>query len=481
MANLAFADRLMAAGIPAEGANLLAPVNLSAAQIASPTADLIANINANYRLNVAPYTWYQSNGTTLIAVSAAGNASLSATQTFTGTNSFGDGTAAPIILFNGAAGAEKGVHIQDAGVARWSIVTDSSDNLNLYAYNAAGAFLDTAWEALQSTATVNFNYQVSTNNHTSPIAGGVAGPLFGTHNIGTNSAQGALFQYFSVGGGAGFDTGATFISTFDPVFQGATVHNSQTIYIVCESPNDTSHTWGGNIGEMNYVNRGPDVGFKRSRQDAGNNTGGLLFVPESIVISGGPGEGKNVAYGFSVARSGGVNSTGFPVKSYIGFNVEPNAIVGLTGRGIYITGDVTGVSSQYPYGPLQHDGTWLHGTDHTLAVYVDGNAHTFLVGQALAWIVGTTASPTASATIAGSGSGANASLTLTPAGTGVVSLAGLTQLKSYTVSGLPAAASNAGCIAYVTDATSPTFNATLTGGGAVKCLAMSNGTDWTAH
>lgn len=55
------------------------------------------------------------------------------------------------------------------------------------------------------------------------------------------------------------------------------------------------------------------------------------------------------------------------------------------------------------------------------------------------------------------------------------------QLPVLTVATLPTASANAGCIAYVTDATSPTYNATLVGGGAVKCLAMSNGTNWTAH
>lgn len=50
-----------------------------------------------------------------------------------------------------------------------------------------------------------------------------------------------------------------------------------------------------------------------------------------------------------------------------------------------------------------------------------------------------------------------------------------------TVGALPAAAANAGKLYVVTDATSPTYGATLTGGGAVYALALSNGTDWKAH
>lgn len=41
---------------------------LSAAQIASPTAAQLANFQALYQLNVVPYTLYQSNGTALVTV-----------------------------------------------------------------------------------------------------------------------------------------------------------------------------------------------------------------------------------------------------------------------------------------------------------------------------------------------------------------------------------------------------------------------------
>lgn len=51
-------------------------------------------------------------------------------------------------------------------------------------------------------------------------------------------------------------------------------------------------------------------------------------------------------------------------------------------------------------------------------------------------------------------------------------------LKNYTVATLPAG--TRGDIAYVTDATAPTFLATLTGGGAVVTPAFYNGTNWVA-
>ena len=44
------------------------PVDVTAAQIASPSAAMIADINATYRLNVAPWTRYRSNGSAVVAV-----------------------------------------------------------------------------------------------------------------------------------------------------------------------------------------------------------------------------------------------------------------------------------------------------------------------------------------------------------------------------------------------------------------------------
>jgi hypothetical protein len=54
---------------------------------------------------------------------------------------------------------------------------------------------------------------------------------------------------------------------------------------------------------------------------------------------------------------------------------------------------------------------------------------------------------------------------------------------AYTVATLPTVAQGAtlGDHAYVTDATSPTYNGALTGGGAVKVPVFFNGTAWVSH
>jgi ABC-type amino acid transport substrate-binding protein len=60
-----------------------------------------------------------------------------------------------------------------------------------------------------------------------------------------------------------------------------------------------------------------------------------------------------------------------------------------------------------------------------------------------------------------------------------VPYAGAIQLPGSTVAQLPACDTyNFGILRAVTDATTPTFNATAVGGGAVKALVVCNGTTW---
>lgn len=48
----------------------------------------------------------------------------------------------------------------------------------------------------------------------------------------------------------------------------------------------------------------------------------------------------------------------------------------------------------------------------------------------------------------------------------------------YTFALLPSAAANSGMEAIVTDATTPTVGSTVAGGGAVRVMVKSNGTNW---
>jgi hypothetical protein len=48
------------------------PVDLTAAQIAAPTAEMLEDLNSTFRLNEAPYTRYISTGTALVAGGGGG-------------------------------------------------------------------------------------------------------------------------------------------------------------------------------------------------------------------------------------------------------------------------------------------------------------------------------------------------------------------------------------------------------------------------
>jgi hypothetical protein len=65
---------------------------------------------------------------------------------------------------------------------------------------------------------------------------------------------------------------------------------------------------------------------------------------------------------------------------------------------------------------------------------------------------------------------------------GSVQSVGSPRVPSYTIANLPTCnAANAGLQAYVTNATSPTYNAALTAGGAVVVPVFCNGSAWTSH
>ena len=346
--------------------------------------------------------------------------------TVSGQLTVGDGTGTSYLTLNGVSGAYKGVSWRNVGTQRWALNTDGSDNLGLYAYASDGTFIDTGLLFTQATKTLSSHFGFYTNTIYAVPPNQVAGVFFNATNTGLNPAQGHKLTYTSASNATGFDIGATVLSIFNPASFVAGQRPAQfSTWVVAVSPNDPTNYFSTFCGEWNVVNRGADQGWMRDRAQAGNPTGGLYMVPESVILgASGGGEGKNVTFGFSTAGSASTNSTGFRVKFYNNYLVEPNSTVGLTGRGMYMTGDITAVASQYPYGPLGIEGTWLHGFDHTTATYVDNHVEIMKMGQGLAWINGTVAAPTATATIAGSGSGVNASIVMTPAGSGTVSVSG---------------------------------------------------------
>lgn len=84
---------------------------------------------------------------------------------------------------------------------------------------------------------------------------------------------------------------------------------------------------------------------------------------------------------------------------------------------------------------------------------------------------------TSAAAVSGTLAGTSADR-LTVSGTAITAALPVV-LKSYTVATLPTGVE--GAVAYVTDASSPTYRATVAGGGSDKVMVFYNGTNWICH
>lgn len=123
-------------------------------------------------------------------------------------------------------------------------------------------------------------------------------------------------------------------------------------------------------------------------------------------------------------------------------------------------------------------GTWRYGISldpNTTNSLVQGNAcnSAGFLGQCII----DAASPTTNAVYGNSDRKFNSATF-----TGITMFDNLLKLKDYTVAGLPTCNAGAtGAVAYVTDATAPTYNGALTGGGAVVVPVFCNGAAWSSH
>ncbi len=267
---------------------------------------------------------------------------------------------------------------------------------------------------------------------------GVIGPLTNVYNAGPYCAQAQKFNYFTTAGNAdSVDNASTLIGVYNPAnVTGANMGAELVRWTVGITPNDTTHNWTHVVEEYNVVNRGLDIGWKAYRNDPVNHitgpqqiTGIVNYSPEATGL-GQPGEGKNLLFAELFGQSAATNSTGLPARFYNASMYEPNCVVGGVGRAIYINGDLTGVTAQIPYAPLEVNLTWLHGLRTTTATFQDGAALTMAEGQAVAWTTGTS-----TAQIASNGAGANQDIVLTPAGTGTTRVTTLAASGAASFSG----------------------------------------------
>jgi hypothetical protein len=191
--------------------------------------------------------------------------------------------------------------------------------------------------------------------------------------------------------------------------------------------------------------------------------------------SGATGGGSAVVLGFnsSVYVMSSVNTT----TGFFTIFGSGNSAGVVSGGG---SGRIFSFENYSPYAPYQAYGTYLHGLifEMTFRSY-DGMAVSAPAGNGYGWNATTGATASVNATDDGAG---NMNIILTPAGTGTIRQMSPVALPSYQVARLPpASAAYRGCMAVVTDATAPTYNGALTGGGAVTVPVFCDGAAWLAH
>lgn len=131
-------------------------------------------------------------------------------------------------------------------------------------------------------------------------------------------------------------------------------------------------------------------------------------------------------------------------------------------------------------------------TNHARLIFVNGAWQVVNTAGGVELQVNTAATDTAGIATTGSSTGfpivgpvgaaTNINLFLTGKGAGFVQLGSPLVLPIFTVGSLFACnGSTKGAYAAVSDANSPSYNGTLTGGGAVSIPVYCNGTAWTAH
>lgn len=137
---------------------------------------------------------------------------------------------------------------------------------------------------------------------------------------------------------------------------------------------------------------------------------------------------------------------------------------------------------QYPLGIYTYSsGTPAAGFGGGIAFYNEpATGSTAQLANAIEseWTDATLLSRTSRATITGVNSASTIDL-LTLNASGRSEFNTTVKFKAYTVGTLPTG--TIGDMAYVTDASAPTYLATVSGGGAVVCPVFYNGTNWVAH
>jgi len=239
-----------------------------------------------------------------------------------------------------------------------------------------------------------------------------------------------------------------------------------------------------------------EIGIAISVRDEAASAG-IEFQQEgsgstAINIIGGSSGGQGFVYNSTALGGGRVIEVASSDTCFYGTSVDNNVIVANGGTSQY----AVVINSQDGGGiNLQHSGagsgamniTSTAGFVDAVSISTNQDGATALsmvvsgdsVGMSLTHSSGTTSE--AGFFINDSGQGAALQIAHAFAGGFAINIqSGTINLAAYTVAELAILGGVLGDTAYVTDATTPTYLGTLTGGGAVKCMVFHNGTAWVS-
>lgn len=404
-----------------------------------------------------------NSGSPILDLTGAGSLSVPGYLT-SGTSTGGNSG----VIINGPNADIRHIDFNTAGTLRWreqlvnaNAGSNSGDDLEFVPYGDTGTVSVSALTINRATGNTTFSGQVGTP--------GLSAGYVNLIGSGTSTYDA---QIKAIGGGSTAGQGQ--LQYIAALHQFLGFDGSEQVRILtAEAAADSVFLEGGQTG------RGVTIG-SYSSTDANVNAQFYAQGTGTLNFGNGSGMGLQIVDPGAASTSnlivtGGSSTTINPVLSSSSGTIQLGSA--LLAQSLTATSATIGLNTGYGEFSINGQNT-------------DSRSLNFSTGGVARWAL------TVSGTNTGSNAGDNLNImpfsdagtvisgesTVINRATGMFTFGGVTQLKLYTVATLPACtASNANGFLAVSDATVPTYNGALTGGGGVHIPVFCNGTSWTAH
>ncbi len=191
-----------------------------------------------------------------------------------------------------------------------------------------------------------------------------------------DAGYGVRLNYSTRENTTGFSVGHGIVADSD-----SETGQSLASWLVQSTPvSDVTNDWGVFCQEQNVINVAGDQGYNNQRSEQQRWTGCLQLVPEAKDLTrSGSRNTFNTLYGAVVAKSAGQALTGYHIKTYNGFLVEPNSIAE-NGCAITVNGN-DGLDDKIPKSAFYIREDFEQGIDFTDSNFTNGDAIMLKTGQ----------------------------------------------------------------------------------------------------